>query len=230
MTKFLRYNILVVLFITAFFHLASAQQGKYSDLIITEMEIGTAIEWTTFNEKDIKSFIIEKSTDAQNFEEVVTLAALENDNVKKGYSFVDLGLGSKGERAHYRVKSVHKDGIVSHGKMASITKEYQNHFTISNFEMDELANEYVLYFLSIVEGDLQMDVVSREDASIVHTELYNASIGFNKLDLGLNVVAAGKYELIFTLDDETESLALIKSGAALPENLMSRMESKKSNN
>ena len=230
MTKLLIKNTLTALFISSFFLSASAQQAKYSDLIITEMEFGTAIEWTTYNEKDTKSFVIEKSTDAQNFEEVVTLDALNNDNHKKGYSYVDLGLGSKGEKVHYRVKSVHKDGILSQGKMASITKKYQNHFTVSNFEMDEQANEYTLYFSSIVEGDFQMDVVSREDASIIHTEFYTASIGFNKLDLDLNAVAAGKYELIFTLDNEKDSCVLIKSGEALPENLMSRMDSKKSSN
>jgi len=216
--------------VTAFMLSASAQQTLYSDLIVTEMEFGTAIEWTTINEKNTKAFVLEKSTDAVNYEEVKTIENIRNDNQKEGYYHVDLGLGSKGEKVHYRVKRVHKDGRLSYGNMASVTKKHQNHFAVNDFEMAESSNEGTLYFSSMVEGDIQMDVVSREDASIIHTEFYTASVGFNKLELDFNTIAAGKYELIFTLDNETASVALLKSVDALPENLMSRLPSEKSKN
>ncbi len=230
MKKKLIYHTLTTLIISTFCLSASAQQTQYSELIITEMEFGTAIEWTTYNEKNTKAFVIEKSTDAVNFEEVVTLDPIRNNKHKKGYSYVDLGLGTKGEKVHYRIKGVHNDGIFSQGKMAAVTKKHQNHFAVSNFEMNESSNEYTLYYTSMVEGDMQMDVVAREDASILQTEFYQASIGFNKLELDLKTIASGNYELVFTLDNETASVVLIKSGEALPENLMSQKPSEKSNN
>lgn len=229
MTKLLINNTLIALFLSTFILSASAQQTQHADLIITEMEFGTAVEWTAFNEKNTKAIVIEKSTDAQNFEEVVTLEANKYQN-QKGYSYVDLGLGTVGEKIYYRIKTVHTDGILSFSKKASLTKKHQNHFAVSNFDMTESSNEYILYFSSLVEGDLQMDIVNREDASIIQTEFYTASVGFNKLDLDLAAIAEGKYELVFTLDNETDSVAFIKSGEVLPVNLMSRKTSKKSHN
>jgi len=230
MKKILIYHTLMAVIVIAFFLSASAQQTQYSDLIITEMEFGTAIEWNTINEKNTKTFVLEKSTDGVNFEAVETIDAIRNDNQKEGYYYVDLGLGSVDEKIQYRVKRIHKDESSSYGNMASVTKVYQNHFVVSSLDMTESSNEGVLYFSSMVEGDLQMDIVSREDASIIHTEFYAASVGFNKLELDFNAIAAGKYELIFTLDNETDSVALIKSKDALQEDLMSKLGSKKSKN
>ena len=230
MTKILICKTIIILIFSISFLSASAQRTQCSDLIITEMDFGTAIEWTTFNEKNIKAFVLEKSADALNFEEVETFDPFESDNSKKGYSYVDLGLGAKGEKVHYRVKIVRNDGVFNHSKMASVTKRHQNHFAVSSFEMDESSNEYSLFYSSMVNGDIQMDVVSREDASVIQTEFYTATVGLNKLNLDLSAIAAGKYELVFSLDSEKESVALIKSGEVLPENLMSKLPSKKSNN
>ena len=230
MKKLLIIHTLTTVFFSTLFLTAAAQNTQYSDLTLTEVETGTAIEWTTFNEENTTSFIIEKSSDAVNFTELATLGAVESDTEKNDYFFFDLGLSSKGEAVHYRVKSIDSEGALNYGKTVSITKMYQNHFSVNSFDLTESPNEYVLYCKTLSEGDMKLDIVNNDDNSIVHTEVYNATIGINKFNVNLNDLAAGNYQLVFELDDELESIAVTKEEEERPANLMSRKSSKSSRN
>jgi len=64
--------------------------------------------WQTQSESNSKHFVVEKSTDGQNFTELATIAANGNSTMSKNYSFVDNDV--KAGSYYFRLKQVDVDG------------------------------------------------------------------------------------------------------------------------
>ena len=220
-------TLVTLLFTICFFTQLSAKVTYSSNLKVTEDELGNVLEWTTAMESNTKHFVIEKSMDNVKFNEVGTLDAKGNSNDNKSYFFVDMDLGSSNDKYYYRLRQVDLDGTFSHSKVATMTKKQSNHFSMEDFHLTEMPDEYILSYKSKVAGEMNLDIINTKDQSVAHTETYTASVGFHNIQLNMTHLDAGDYELVFTLANEKETIAINKSGTNAQKNMMSRKANKK---
>ncbi len=225
------FKTLILLFISIhFFSQLSAKVTYYSDLKVTEDELGNVLQWATSMESNTKHFVIEKSTDNVAFSEVGTLDAHVNSNENKSYFFVDVALSTSNAKHYYRLRQVDLDGTFSHGKVASLTKKLSNHFLMENIQFSETPDKYILSYKSLVAGEMNLDILNTNDRSVVHTETYTASVGFHNIQLDMTHLDAGDYELVFTLASERETIAIHKASTVnTPNSMMSRKATNKVN-
>ena len=207
----------------------SANVTYLSELKATEHELGHVLEWTTSTESNNKHFVVEKSTDNVKFVELATIEAQANSNKNNNYYFVDMDLGSANDKYYYRLRQVDMDGTFSTSKVASITKVVSNNFSMETFNNTENLDEYIFSYKSKVAGEMKLDVVNLKDGSVAHTDIYTASVGVHDLNLDLTNIAAGDYELVFSMGDEKENIAIRKMSPTQQDNMMSRKANKKEN-
>ncbi|MCU0439643.1 MAG: T9SS type A sorting domain-containing protein [Raineya sp.] len=82
--------------------------------------------WSTAQEINFEHFIIEKSTDAQNFKPITTIKGKGNGNIQ-AYNFIDKEVNT----AYYRLKKVDKNGNFEYSKtISNVVKDNQESLEI----------------------------------------------------------------------------------------------------
>ena len=207
----LRSLLSLILFVGFSFQI-SAQVAYSSDLKATEDEMGNLLQWTTSNEINSKHFIVEKSKDNVNFVKIATVDARGNSSKNNDYVYLDMDLASVNEQVTYRLRQVDMDDAYSYSNQISMSKTVKNHFSMNGFTMTENPNTYNLSYTSKVAGEMYMEVVDVVDSSVVHSENFMASEGYNEVMVDLQNFEVGTYEVVFTLDNEKEIIAINKTG------------------
>lgn len=77
---------------------------------------GVSLQWATSFEFNNEKFVIEKSSDGNNYEEIGSLAGAENSYSEKAYQYLDANFRN-GEAAFYRIKQVDFDGRFTYSKV-----------------------------------------------------------------------------------------------------------------
>ncbi len=77
------------------------------------------LHWATATEQDNSHFIVEKSTDGRNFQEIGKVDGQGTTAEEQYYSFIDKRLRS--EKTYYRLKQVDYDGTYSYSNIAVIS-------------------------------------------------------------------------------------------------------------
>jgi Bacterial Ig domain/Secretion system C-terminal sorting domain len=72
------------------------------------------LNWSTAMEKNFSHFVIEFSTDGNNFNQVATIFGAGESDSKKDYTYSDKNVADKGGLIYYRLKSVDIDGKSSY--------------------------------------------------------------------------------------------------------------------
>ncbi len=209
--QILKTLLSLILFVGFSFQI-SAQVAYSSDLKATEDEMGNLLQWTTSNEINSKHFIVEKSKDNVNFAKIATVDARRNSSKNNAYVYLDMDLASVDEQITYRLRQVDMDDAYSYSNQISMSKTVKNHFSMNGYTMTENPNEYNLSYTCKVGGEMNMEVIDAVNSSIVHSENFMASEGYNEVIVDLQNFKVGTYEVVFTLDNEKEIIAINKTG------------------
>jgi len=78
------------------------------------------LNWSTASESNTKNFVVQRSYDGVNFNNIGTVNAAGNSNNKKDYSFADASALNGATTIYYRLQVVDKDGKTSNSKIAMI--------------------------------------------------------------------------------------------------------------
>ena len=89
---------------------------------------GNLLKWTTSNEINLSSYIIERSIDGRNFTNIGNVTANKNASANS-YSFVDANI-SDAATIYYRLKSVDAVGFFEYSKTIAITKSIKSLFNV----------------------------------------------------------------------------------------------------
>ena len=107
------------------------------------------IQWTTANEQNMGHFGIERSTDAQQFENIGQTIAIGNTKAQRDYAFIDAqpfaGLN------YYRLKMVDLDGSFSYSKIIAIDNDRTHILTIKVFP-NPASNQLIIEHRNILGG------------------------------------------------------------------------------
>lgn len=95
--------------------ISSALPVQLTAFNATAKQWSIELKWSTATEVNSAYFILERSTDAENWNEIARLASSGNSNAQKNYGYADnkLPVG----KYFYRLKSVDNDGSYEYSKM-----------------------------------------------------------------------------------------------------------------
>jgi len=192
-----------------------AQTEYEESLQVRELAEGIQLNWES-NPNDITpTFVVERSKDNSNFEQIEVMAPTTSITVSTSnlvvtpssqFTFRDMELGL--DKVAYRIKYVTKDGSYSYSKPTNIDKATVNYFRVVG--KDKISDDLYEYTVnSIVKGDMKYSLYNKEGDPI-QKEVQTLNTGINKLLINLEAEAEGTYTLILRMDQESKILTLDK--------------------
>lgn len=157
------------------------QQGKSSKLV-----------WTTAAELNSKAFIIERSTDAVNYEAIGVIDAKGNSAVKNAYQYNDLA-PVMSENNYYRLKMVDKNGKY----------EYSNIQIVSFMDNAQMNVSIATSVFPIPASTFVTFTIGNEINSEIDYKLYD--ITGNLINEAVNLAPGANNELKVNLDPSLKS-------------------------
>lgn len=187
-----------------------------------DQQIGNMLEWSTSLENNSQMFIVEKSIDGVEYENIGVVNAAGESGDEKSYRFLDIN--STKEKAFYRLRQMDTDGSGSFSQTILIKRNFANQFMVVAMSNTTTNKNFDITLDAVIEGVLQYEVFNLQDELILEGQ-YALDFGLNDLTINLENEKAGAYRINMALDDELESLLIRKTDdidTAIKENVASK--------
>ena len=152
-----------------------------------------AIQWTTANELNLKSYEVEQSADKINFKKLAMVSAKANINGNGIYNWLDVDV-KEGIR-YYRIKSISMKGEIIYSSIVSPSKSkvLSGIFVIGNPIQD---NKFKLQFSNIEKGVYELDMYTMDGKLVKKSSInYSGENTVQEFEIG-KLLEAGKYQLV----------------------------------
>lgn len=127
------------------------------------------ITWSTFTERNVSNFEIERSSNGRQFNSLGRVNAVGNSDVKNNYAFVD-NLPVTGNN-FYRIKSIDLNGSTSYSKIVKVnTAEKNSRLTIFPNPVESSTISFQASSLPRDQYRLQVHTYSGQ---LIHDELFS---------------------------------------------------------
>lgn len=186
---------------------ANALVTYSNQLLGKEVEIGNLLEWSTATELDNKFFIIEKSSDGFDFEDIGTIDAAGSSDDEQKYRYLDFE--KRDETSYYRLKAIDADGSASHSQVIALKKTIPNEFMVIAMTNTTTNRLFTVTLESWTEGELNYKLENYKGELIFETGQFLA-YGLNELQINLEHENEGIYKLKMELKGENETLVIRK--------------------
>ena len=150
---------------------------QFLNFTATQVENKVQLNWKTTAEVNCKNFEIEWSKDAQNWEKIGTVDALNKSEGINNYSFIDENPHSG--LSYYRIKQVDFDGIFTYSTVQSVTTHKQINVSIEPNPADDFLEIYnkegeeIVYSVFDMNGKhIQTGHINAQTKSKIETEQY----------------------------------------------------------
>lgn len=200
--------ILVLVVITGSSFSAMADVVYSTPLNGYEQQIGNMLEWGTAQENNSQMFIVEKSIDGVEFENIGVVNASGDSDREKGYRFLDIN--STKEKAFYRLRQMDTDGTGSFSQTIMIKRNFANQFMVVAMSNTTTNKNFDITLDAVIDGVLNYQVLNIHDDMIQEGQI-PLSFGLNDLSINLADEKEGSYRINLVLEDELESLLIRKS-------------------
>lgn len=171
------------------------------------LQIGTMLTWSTSFENESEVFIIEKSIDGIDFEEVGNVKAAGDSDEIRSYNFLDIM--AKSPRIFYRLKQVDVDGAFSHTDIVTVNRQFENNFMVARMSAVATQGTFELTFDSFKDGEMSYTLASVRGEVVLEDKMLVVN-GLNELNVDLTDQRSGSYKLTMNMADETEVIVLKK--------------------
>lgn len=173
-----------------------------------EQVIGNLLEWSTAVESNSEMFIVERSIDGTEYENIGVIDAAGKSLDEKGYRFLDIN--ATNEKAFYRLRQVDMDGTGSISQIVMIRRDIPNQFVVVNMTNTSTASTFRCNLDAVKDGILEYNLRTLENDLIQSGEM-PLTFGLNELAIELSNEAVGIYVLQLKMDNELESLVIRKT-------------------
>jgi len=192
-----------------------------------ELGMGNLLEWSTLQEQNSKTFVVEKSINGTSYTEVGSIDAAGNSSKKNIYSYLDIGASDK--KAFYRLRQVDSDGTMSFSHTIIVSKAMSNNFAMINIT-SEIVEVLEVSYTSSIDSEMNVELLD-QGGSILYSEMFSAKKGINDIALPMDAYPMGAYRIAFTMEMEREVLTLNKVENTTEEtNMASKKNEKGSKN
>lgn len=155
---------------------------KLVDFTANYTNANALLNWSTSQEHNFSHFMIERSTDGENFNQVALVFGAGESDSKIKYSYNDKDLKSRGGIIYYRLKQVDVDGKFNYSSVSIIRLG------------DEKTSITLTTFPNPVANDLRITLPSSWQEKHLHIDLYNVN---GQLVTGLDIANSSQTESIF---------------------------------
>lgn len=144
------------------------------------------LDWETATENNSSHFVVERSTDGNNFQAIGTVAAAGNSNDLRRYSFTDVNPDHINQ---YRLRQVDIDGKFKYSAVLYVKMQAQNPVTIVNNPVKDILK------ISVKEAEPGTMIIY----DMMGKKLNSFSVSTNGLfSFDISSIPAGTYLLAFT--------------------------------
>lgn len=148
----------------------------------------TLLQWSTSNETDLHQFMIQRSTDADNYMVIDSLAATNNTTSISNYKYIDTS--DTYPISYYRLKMVHMDGSYTFSNVVVVMHQIIDQLKISpNPARTSVQVDYP------VSGKASLQIFSINGQLILTSELPGGS---STTLLDISRLAPGVYSVVWT--------------------------------
>ncbi|MFK7806896.1 MAG: hypothetical protein AB8F74_03750 [Saprospiraceae bacterium] len=178
-------------------------------LAAKEMDMGNVLTWSTASEESSDYFAIFKSDDGLQFEQIGETRAVGNNVGKMDYRFLDTTTGSM--RTFYKLLQVDVDGTQSYTHISVVNKTKPNNFMVTMMGSTVTDRYFNVVFKSELSGHMTYRLINFKK-EVTKRGVITIDGGQNLFTLDMENVAAGEYHFEFEMNEEIESLVIVKSG------------------
>lgn len=166
------------------------------------------LNWSTAYEKNTSHFILSRSTDGVNFEEIKTIDAAENTSQTTTYSFTDHELPLNASQIYYRLVLIDKDGLLSYDDTINIKLSFEKENDIQLFPnpVDKIAH------VSFVSSQQEIVKLMLTDLTgkLLFSETNKVSKGVQQLTVDVSMLPAGTYILLLKGQEIIQRIKFLK--------------------
>ena len=165
-----------------------------------------SLNWVTNSERNNDYFVVERSTDNLNFENIARVKGNGTTNTKQNYNFDDVN--ARIGTSFYRLKQVDFDGTVTYSNVVSVV-QVPKKLTILEARPNPTKGELNVVVFEPTQGAISLSVLDIT-GKIVYSQQYTATAGSNSLQIDVANIAAGLYFLKVMDKSSNAVIKLIK--------------------
>ncbi|MBL7722871.1 MAG: T9SS type A sorting domain-containing protein [Chitinophagaceae bacterium] len=174
---------------------------NFSDVKAFEKGTGVQIEWTNLTEKDLVSYIVERSANGRDFTEIAQVAPRSNQADKESYTSFDASPMAGAN--FYRIKVLEIDGKVIYSKLLKvdigrITKG------ISIYP-NPVAGKEVTVGFSAIKGQYTLRIINAAGQEVFTQRLSHPGGNISQAVILPSSVRSGIYNMLITGDNYKET-------------------------
>jgi hypothetical protein len=156
----------------------------------------TKVEWAMLQEKNIASYEIQQSSNAINFNTILTETNVANNNQNNFYAKIDAQASTN--KIWYRVKANFASGIVKYSAVAMVNEVLSKPtdvITQSYIYPNPVVNKNAqLVFESAAQGNYTINITN-SIGQLVYSQNITVNVGTLQKSLNVSTLAKGKYNL-----------------------------------
>lgn len=156
---------------------------KFVGFTLTNKGNDVLIQWSTSEEVNADSYLVERSLDGTNWSVISYVASVGNSSAINNYSFTDKKVSAK--VVYYRVKEIDIDGKAAYTSIKSIKIEIAS---VGEIKIASVSNRVLLQFPKEIKGSLTVRFVSR-NGQVMDQQIINNPVG----QVVLNSKVTGNY-------------------------------------
>ena len=199
-------SLMIICLLTLSFYV-KAEVTYSTQLKGEELQIGNLLEWGTSVEANSKTFIVEKSLNGIDFDNIGTVEAAGDSEEEMSYRYLDID--KLEELAFYRLKQLDSDGNYAYSQTVKMKKKMANQFMVVAMSKTSTDKLFDVTLEAWAEGELSYSLVSYKGEVIFESTQW-LSFGLNELQINLENEKEGIYKLNFKLGTEEEKLVIEK--------------------
>ena len=153
------------------------------------------IAWLTAQEKNTSLFVIERSSDGQNYQKIGEVNAAGNSSNSLSYNFTDVSPlpGTN----YYRLKIIDRDNNTKFSDVKIIKNAAVSNFTIYPNPVKDVMN----IDINATKAEKGVIIITGIDGRQVYNRAVNISKGSNILNINVSDIEAGTYIIKIQLSD-----------------------------
>jgi len=149
------------------------------------------LSWTTANEVNFSSFVVERSINGVDFSTVGSVKATGKATAEQTYSYTDANVSALAT-CYYRLKMVDNNGSFTYSNVVKLSKEVKAIFQIQS-------NPVVNTTLRVLGNNMKAAKVYNTNGQLV----LNQTIDTNSADINVSALSKGMYLINITAVDGT---------------------------
>jgi hypothetical protein len=167
----------------------------------------TQLQWQTAQEFNSKNFVVQRSADGINFDDITTIAAAGNSGILRNYQYTDFATASLPEKIYYRLQQNDRDGRMGYSNTIIVRKgKAKPEITVyPNPVNDQLHLQ--AYFAARGEAKLTLYTT---DGRIVLQKNIPVQEGVNAIEISVANLPKGNYILTFNKGEENYLQKILK--------------------